>query len=607
MLNGKRMALFALAVFSGIALAQIVPPGNAPGLGKTSVYKWSDPIADVLVGVNDHFYKEPDLKAMQRGAIRGMIEALDDPYTEFVPTEDTKLFDKAIRGEYVGIGAEVRAEGGWLAIASPLDDSPAYKAGVEADDLVVGVDGRTTWRRDVDDIIDHLTGEPGTTVTVTIERKGDETDRPQGALPPSTLKPWTDEPAKGAAAEKPASDKPAPKDAAPAAPDADTPPDPKPGSFRFDLKIVRQKIVTSTVKGIHRVGDSQEWDFMGDPANKIGYIRVTQFTGGTTPELKAACEKLISQGMRGLILDLRFNGGGSLQAAIEMADLFLPEGVIVSTKGRKTKEEKALAHSEGTLPDFPMAVLLNESSASASEVLSGALVDNHRAIAIGTRSFGKGIVQTVYRVPSGEGQLKVTEAYYYLPSGRCLHRTPDSTEWGVDPTPGFYVPMDTKEQREMFRIRRADEVIRAKGKPGDTGEQKWEDHEWILQHLKDRQLSAAMKALQLRLEKGEWTPTGAEAPKGTLELAELQREQRRFELLERELDRSARRIEALSNVADAKAPKPFEPIPGEPDLTGGKLLVYDKDGKVVATLKITGPDLDRWLIDAPVESEHPTP
>ncbi|MFM9957766.1 MAG: S41 family peptidase [Phycisphaerales bacterium] len=577
MLSGKRMAILALAVVAGVGVARFT---GAASNDRPTLYDWANPVTDVLVGLDQHFLKEPDLKALRDGAIRGMIESLDDPYTEFIPNEELGDFNKQIRGEYVGIGAEVDTQDGWLKIASPLDDSPAWKAGVEADDLVVAVNGRSTYRRTVEQVIDVLMGEAGSVVTITVERQGDQTDAPPGALAPS--EPKADEG----------------QEAGPAV---------KAGHVRFDLKIVRQKIVTSTVKGLHRVGDGQEWDFMVDPEQKIGYVRVTQFTAGTIPELRAACEKLVSQGMRGFILDLRYNGGGSLAAAIDMADLFLKEGVIVSTKGRRTREEKATARAEGTLPEFPMIVMLNDSSASASEVVAGALVDNDRAFALGTRSFGKGIVQTVYPMSSGEGQLKVTEAYYYLPSGRCLHRTDESTQWGVDPSKGFYVPMSFDEQREMLRVRRNEEVIRAKGKAQENAaEQRWSDHQWILEYLKDRQLSAAVKAIQTRLTTEQWQPTGEDVPAGTLELAALQREQRRYDLLERELDRVARRIDTLAAAQTPGAKKDDtipDPIPGELDLTGGKMLVYDKDGKVIATLSITGPNLERWLIDAPVKPE----
>src|SRR5690606_36751392 len=141
--------------------------------------------------------------------------------------------------------------------------------------------------------------------------------------------------------------------------------------------LTRERIVASTVKGVRRIGD--KWSFMLDPVRRIGYVHVTQFTGSTIPELGEECRQLVSEGMAGFILDLRFNGGGSLTAAIEMADLFLKEGVIVSTKGRATAEETYTARAEGTLPDFPMIVLVNDQSASASEIVAGALSDNGRA------------------------------------------------------------------------------------------------------------------------------------------------------------------------------------------------------------------------------------
>lgn len=536
-----------------------------------------DPMVDIQHLLGRHFFKELDdekLKKMQQGAIDGMLEVLEDPYTEFIPNEAIADFDKEVRGEYAGIGAQVDNKDGFLLIASPMEDSPAFKAGIEADDMVIAVDGWTTYKQPVDAVISRLTGEAGTEVRLTIQRVGAESVIPAGALPASQT--FT-------------------------ADEGVVVPDAPPGSVRFDLVLKRQKIVASTVKGIHRVGD--KWSYMIDPQRQIGYIRVTQFTGGTIPELEAACRQLLSEGMRGLILDLRFNGGGSLRAAIEMADLFLKSGTIVSTKGRAGQEERAVAREEGTLPDFPMVVVLNGSSASASEVVTGALADNQRAIVLGERSFGKGIVQSVYRLPSGAGQLKVTEQYYYLPSGRCLQRTDESAEWGVDPTPGFYVPMTNDELREMIAVRRAEEVIR-KNAPDPEAEKSWSDPEWILTHLKDAQLSAAAQAIRQRLDGGEWVPTGKEAPKGTLELAALEQEQKRADFLARQLAISERRIATLSSVAAGKPEEPADLIPGEADLTGGKVEIKDKDGNVIATLSITGSDLESWLNGAPVKPDQ---
>ncbi|MCA9311703.1 MAG: S41 family peptidase, partial [Phycisphaerales bacterium] len=349
---------------------------------RIDLYQTMDPLTDILFFIDKKFYKEVDLEQMRLGAIDGMIEALDDPYTEYIPPADLDDFNKAIRGEFVGIGAQVRMDNGWLLIVTPLEDSPAYRAGIETDDLVVAVNGTSTWQRDVNDIIDELTGEPDTSVRVTVQRKGTKDDLPRVRMEPSVPGEVGDAPG------------------------------PEPGTIRFDLEIVRQRIQTPTVKGIHRAG-GEKWSYWIDPDARIGYVRVSQFTESTPAELEAACRELVNGGVKGMILDLRFNGGGSLSAAIRMADLFLPGGTIVSTQGRTTGDaDVTYAHAPGTLPDFPLVVVVNQSSASASEVVSGALVDNHRAIVLGERTFGKGIVQTLYPLPSGQGHLKITEQYY---------------------------------------------------------------------------------------------------------------------------------------------------------------------------------------------------
>lgn len=555
------------------ALAVRLPMAIADRAGDYALF---DPVVDVEHLVSSKFYREltpEDFKKMQEGAIRGMLEVLDDRYTEYIPTENLADFDKAIRGEYAGIGAEVNTRDGFLMIASPMEDSPAYRAGIEADDLVIAVDGKTTWQEPIDQTIARLTGTPGTNVNLTIERVGDNS-----AMPPSA---------------KPAS---VPAELGEA-------PGPKPGSVRFDLEIQRERIVASTVKGVRRIGD--KWSFMLDPENKIGYIRITQFTGSTIPELRAACEQLLAEHLRGLILDLRFNGGGSLGVAIEMADLFLKEGGIVSTKGRATAEERYTARADGTLPDFPMVVLANDQSASASEIIAGALSDNGRAQVLGTRTFGKGIVQAMYRLPSGSGQLKITEQYYYLPSGRCIQRTDESTDWGVDPSPGMYVPMTNEEYREMFRARRGDEIIRTSKVVGAEDAAHWNDPAWILDHFKDKQLSAAVQAIRGKLATESWPVVGEEPVAGTLHLAAFKAEERRYELLMRELARTSRRMEALRDEAAGVKEDDSPLLPADAELTGGQLKVLDADGKEVVTLSITGADLARWLEGAPVERLAP--
>lgn len=569
----RSLMLVACAGVLGVGLAAALAASS-----RSTEYALLDPIVDVQHLVTTHFVRDlsdDDLKAMQQGAIRGLLEPLEDPYTEFIPAADEASFDKEIRGEYAGIGAQVDTKDGWLRIVSPMEDTPAFRAGVEADDLIIAVNGQSTYRLSVDAVIERLTGAAGSNVTITIEREGGGVARslPASAAPPTI-------------------------------PDADgEAPGPRPGASRFDLTLVREKIIASTVKGLYRVGD--KWAYMIDPQRKVAYVRVTQFTPGTVPELEAACRQIVDEGVQGLILDLRFNGGGSLFAAIQMADLFLKNELIVSTKGRSAGEERVFAKEPGTLPDFPMMVVLNESSASASEVVAGALADNGRAMVLGTRSFGKGIVQALYRLPSGAGQLKITEQNYYLPSGRSIQRRDESTSWGVDPSPGFYVPMSNDEYREMLRVRREDEIIRPQNNAAPQAEARWSDPEWILEHLKDMQLSAAVRALRARLESGQWTPAGDAAPQATLQLAELSREQRRYELLARELARTERRISALEEGAGAQ-PSAVAILPEGVDPTGGRLQITGADGKTLATLAITGSDLAAWLSGAPVKAIDPS-
>ncbi len=604
----RRIAAPIVLVIAIGALLARVPFAIAE---RASHYANMKPITDVYGFIQNHYYQDIDYEALQNGMINGLIEALDDPYTEFIPTEAIGDFDKYVRGNFVGIGASVNTQDNWLHIVSPLDDSPAYHAGVEADDLIITVDGLSTFQLNTNEIISRLSGEPGSVVTVTIEREGTAEDRPRAAIKPSVpaeshiihtydideniitktfadrdeARKWLDTFLEAGKLHEEADE-----------PEILAAPAPEPGHIRFDLPIKRQRIITSTVKGIHREGD--QWIFMIDPARKIGYVRVSQFTQGTVPELTRACKQLIEDGLKGLILDLRFNGGGSLDAAIKMSDLFLDDGLIVSQKGRTTSEEHAYARNSGTLPDFPMVVVVNGASASASEIVSGALADNDRAIILGERSFGKGLVQSLYSLPNGIGQLKITEQNYYLPSGRSIQRHDDSAQWGVDPTPGFYVPMTDDNTRDMLRRRREEEVIRNELPEVCC----WDDPEWILTELIDPQLSAAVLAIRNQIETGDWIPSGNEQPEGAIERAALRVEQQRLERLLRELERSQRRIDTLASATGDPADQDVTDLfPDDTELTDGSLTISDADGNEITTLRITGETLERWLMDAPVE------
>ncbi len=535
---------------------------------KDDQYRFFDPLLEIKVIIDNSFVEAPDEKALQEGAIRGMLEALKDPYTVYVAAENSRDFQKDLTGEYVGIGASINVVDGWLTIVSPLEDSPAYRAGLMAEDKIVEIEGESTHNLSADECVERLVGRPGTPVTIMVERNG----------------------------------------------------------RAFPMTIVRDHIKTRSVKGFHRDPiDPEKWEFMIDPARSIAYIRLVQFTPACAREIREALNSVNAAGggIKGLVLDLRNNPGGLLVDAVAIADMFLDDGRIVSTKGREVAEEVHDATSNGTFPEFPIVVMLNGASASASEVLAGALADNNRAIVLGSRSFGKGSVQSVIPLRhAGEGaQFKITEQYYYLPSGRLLHRRPESTSWGVDPTPGYFIPTTDQEELDMFLARREQEVIRTieldetgpngNGSEGDAAEpERWSDPEWITQKLKDRQLAAAIRAMQAKVDTGEFIKTGEEGIAGDqLALEELRDLELTRERYLRELQRLDRRAEQLSVAAgkDAEAVQVRDFWPDTVDLTDGAIRIFDKDGNEVTTLRITGNRLERWLLDADVEPAAETP
>jgi C-terminal peptidase prc len=215
-----------------------------------------------------------------------------------------------------------------------------------------------------------------------------------------------------------------------------------------DITMTREEVIVPMLKGYSRKPDNT-WDYYVTDDPKIAYVRLVQFTPDTHDRLKEVLEELLKDGMRGLVFDLRWNPGGRLDEAVKIVNLFIDKGVIVSTKGRNRPERVERAVPNGTLPYFPMVVLVNEHSASASEIVSGSLEDNHRAVVVGSRTYGKGSVQELIPLEGGTGELKLTVAYYYLPSGRLVHRKKDATDWGVETQ--IAVPMDDPTQLAVFR------------------------------------------------------------------------------------------------------------------------------------------------------------
>ena len=248
------------------------------------------------------------------------------------------------------------------------------------------------------------------------------------------------------------------------------------------IEVTRDVIKTPTVLGDHYEAKG-EWSFMLDEKEKIGYIQLTSFGRNSAEELHDALLKLQKEGMRALVLDLRMNPGGLLTAATAIADFFISNGVIVSTKGRKA----------GTFSGFPMAVLVNKYSASAAEIVSACLQDYKRAIIVGERTWGKGSVQNVVELEGGKSALKLTTASYHRPSGKNIHRFPKSTEkdeWGVMPDPGYEQKMSDQELHDLQIARRDRDVIRKNGTVPITT-------------FVDKQLNLALEGIKKQLAEGK--------------------------------------------------------------------------------------------------------
>ena len=458
--------------------------------GTSNDYAWFDPIVEVRGLLLENFVTPVDEGSMRDAAIAAMAESLGDPYTVYVPPASEDDFNKDLRGAYVGIGAEIEIVDGWLTIVTPLDESPALAAGVRSGDTVLSIEGETTFGLSSRQCADRLMGEAGTTVNIRVRHADGEEQ---------------------------------------------------------DLAIVRSPIRTRTVRGFGRDGES--WRFMLDPDSRIAYIRVTQFTDETVAELRAAIES-IDPPPAALVLDLRFNGGGTLTGAIEMADLFLEEGTVVSVKSRRGLERSWAADQDEDDFGIPMVVLVNGSSASASEIVAGAMQENGRAKVLGQRTFGKGSVQEVRELSDEAGILKLTTAHYALPSGRSLHRTPDSEQWGVDPDPGFHVPMSDDQNRDLVVGRRTYEAI---GNAVDAATlEQWGDPAWLRESLGDLQLAAAIEALEARLRSGEWVTVGDDSSAIAVAADELRNQIEFRRRLLRELESVEARIARLEGRAPAE-------------------------------------------------------
>ncbi|MBD3671920.1 MAG: S41 family peptidase [Planctomycetaceae bacterium] len=394
-------------------------------------YELLKTFAETYEQIERNYVKEVDRKQLMEAAIQGMLQELDR-YSNYIPPEQLTQFNESMQQEFGGIGIQVDIDDktGRLIVISPLPGTPAFRGGVKAGDLIMEIEGKSTEGFTIRDAQDILKGRPGEAVSIGVLHKGEE--------------------------------------------DVTTVP------------LVRELIQMQTVLG-YQYKDDASWDFMLDKEHKIGFIRLTHFSSHTADELRKALDDLKDEGVKALILDLRFNPGGLLTQAIEISDMFVEEGTIVSTKGRNSPDRSWSAHKEGTFEDIPMVVLINRYSASASEILSACLQDHDRATIIGERSWGKGSVQNVIPLDGEKSALKLTTASYHRPSGKNIHRfkgAKEDDEWGVMPDEHFKHQMSPPEIRDYFEDRRARDVLDGEAGPPEPN---YEDPhlKLALDHLTD--------------------------------------------------------------------------------------------------------------------------
>src|SRR5215471_13594418 len=384
-----------LAVPAFVVLGQDKSPAKPSG-DKSELYQQLNLFGDVLERIRRDYVEPVDEKTLMENAINGMLAALD-PHSSYMNPKVYKDMQVQTRGEFGGLGIEVTMENGVIKVVSPIDDTPASKAGIQSGDLIFALDGEPVQGLTVQEAVDKMRGKVGSSIKISLRR--------------ANVK------------------------------------DP------IDISLTRETIKVKATR----------YRLEGD----VGYIRVTSFTEQATSGVTDAVEKIKKEAgpkLKGYVLDLRNNPGGLLDQAISMVDAFLDKGEIVSVKARKAEDVQRWNAKPGDVANgLPIVILMNGGSASASEIVAGALQDHRRAIVLGTRSFGKGSVQTIMQVTGG-GAIRLTTALYFTPSGRSIQKEGIKPDIEVEPA-----KIENLQARAGFReenLRRS--ITNPNDKPTDT-------------------------------------------------------------------------------------------------------------------------------------------
>lgn len=377
----KFLGLALIVLLTGILI------GQGLAQAKSETYEDLKLFTQALELVKNKYVEDPKTRELIYGAIRGMLSSLD-PHSSFMTERAYKEMDMDIRGEFQGVGIQIGVKNSQLTVISPIEDTPADRAGIAAGDKILKINDDWTKDLTIEEAVDRMRGPKGTKVRLLIFREGWDKSR--------------------------------------------------------EFPIIRDVIKVQSVK--NKMLDAE-----------IGYVKITQFQGQTGVDLEKALKKLTEKGMKKLVLDLRNDPGGMLDASVDVSSMFLPKDtLVVYLQGRNASERKDFLSSGSELyRQYPLVVLVNTGSASASEIVAGALQDSKRAAIVGTQTFGKGSVQTVYPLEGGVG-LRLTTAKYYTPSGRSIQNV------GITPDIEVKLPMvkDPKEGDPVHMVLREKDLDR---------------------------------------------------------------------------------------------------------------------------------------------------
>ncbi|NVO14327.1 MAG: S41 family peptidase [Rhodoplanes sp.] len=436
MMRKTSLVLLGAAAGAALTVFAIQPPTtgllwSSAKAASTDTYRQLNLFGDIFERVRSHYVEKPDDSKLVESAINGMLNGLD-PHSSYMDPKSFRDMQVQTRGEFGGLGIEVTMEDGLVKVVAPIDDTPAAKAGIRANDVITHLDGEAVQGMTLNQAVEKMRGPVNTKINLKVMRKGAD----------------------------------------------------KPIEIAITRDIIRVRSVRSRIEG-----------------TDVGYIRVTQFNEQTTEGLKKAIGDITAQippeKLRGFVIDLRNNPGGLLDQAISVSDTFLDRGEIVSTRGRDPDETQRFNARPGDLTKGkPVIVLVNGGSASASEIVAGALQDHKRATLVGTRSFGKGSVQTIIPLGAGNGALRLTTARYYTPAGRSIQAK------GIVPDIEVLqeVPEEVKSRAEM----RGESSLRGHLKA--DGEEQAGSQSYVPPEAKDD------KALNLALELMRGTQVNAAFP-----------------------------------------------------------------------------------------------